>query len=197
MRENRLGRWWALAVALVLGSLGWIESGGGSITSAERIAPASGLLGLGLGLMAGLLIGSSRHGRLHIDHGRWDMTTVRDPRTRPGWALNGPISLTNSGDLDLTPSRIYLRWLRWGKWHIRVRVCLGNRVGEIPSGQVHPGGQPGRFPVHFYVRDKSSRGALGPITAHVTVRDTMRRRHRGKIVFPAVQPGRGATTDPS
>ena len=56
MREIRLGWWWALAVALVLGGPGWIEGGIGSIASATRIAPASGSFGFGLGLMSGLLI---------------------------------------------------------------------------------------------------------------------------------------------
>src|SRR5580658_708380 len=158
MRAIRLGWWWALAVALLFGGPGWIESNSGwPITSSARIAPAAGFLGLGLGLMAGLLTGSGRPGRIHISHGRWDMETVRDS-TRPGWALNGPISLTSSGDMDLTPDRYYLRWFRWGAWRIRVRVCLANRMGTTStSGQVHPGGPPGVFRVHFYVRDKSSR----------------------------------------
>jgi hypothetical protein len=192
MQEIRRHLMGLLAVGLMTAfAVTWVLSGPGAFTSAERVAPAAGAFGLGLGLFLGAWFIIDRTRRMHVSQVRWQTSTKRDPE-RPGWSLDGQVLLASDSERDITPVEIRLRSLRCGHRVIRIRRRIENRGGEIwpLDGDRHnppplpKGGATARYGVHFYVTDEESRGA-GEIVARITVRDETRSRHRGRIRFPA------------
>jgi hypothetical protein len=188
LRRNYIASLGIMLMAAGLAALGTFHA---SLDVAAHLAWAVGLFSLGAGIFIGVLIDRSiRPSRLVIARRRFSTTTQPDEK-RPGWRLDGSFLLSNeSAHNPATPNEIWLRNLRRGR-RLPVRRRFENRQGEIwvqGDGGNRPAvtsdASPVTFNAHFYVTRKETKGA-GTIRARVTIVDSVGRRHRGTIVFPA------------